>query len=96
MNHPLTTNMHPVMAAALSPALFAQDAIAGASARSMAIADADAHLNNAGLPTYTETLALLRRIVTPKLLAQLNDGTDEGAELVSLYRAITTGSPRTA
>lgn len=60
MNHPLTTNMHPVMAAALSPALFAQDAILRMSAKGEAVANADAHLNDAGLPTYSELLAAVR------------------------------------
>lgn len=52
------------------------------SAAAEAIANADAHLNNAGLPTYSEMVAALRRI------DRINGSTGGSKAMVSEFKLI--------
>ena len=55
------------------------------SAAAEAIANADAHLNNAGLPTYSEMVAALRRI---DRINGINGSTGGSKAMVSEFKLI--------
>lgn len=98
---PSLSNLHPVMADALAPLVRRSTILdrVGADHRanqvfttpaSEAVALADAHLNNVGLPTYSEvlqTLNLCQRRLNEQSEELNQSGTEAGRQAVEILKA---------